>query len=97
MVEDTRVHSTHIDSSGRMEEKDIEMLAQVDVGENVRKPGSDVKQGELVLEKGMLISSAGGEIGTLAFVGKTTVGEFETLISDSCSNVMLRSKFTLSP
>ncbi|CAL1700302.1 unnamed protein product [Somion occarium] len=53
MVEDTRVHSTHIDSSGRMEEKDIEMLAQVDVG--------------------MLISSAGGEIGTLAFVGKTTV------------------------
>lgn len=73
MVEDTRVHSTFVDSTGKTEEKEIEILAQVDVGENVREPGSDVKRGDLVLEKGTLISSAGGEIGTLAFIGKARV------------------------
>ncbi|KAH8096686.1 MoaB/Mog domain-containing protein [Cristinia sonorae] len=70
MVEDTRVHSTTDDGK---EEKQIETLAKVDKGENVRKAGSDAKKGDLVLEKGTILKSVGGEIGTLAFVGRTEV------------------------
>ncbi|KAI0375948.1 hypothetical protein BV20DRAFT_1060066 [Pilatotrama ljubarskyi] len=74
MVEDTRLHSTQRTPSGEeYEEDEIETLAQVPQGENVREPGSDVRQGELVLERGTVVSSAGGEIGTLAFVGRTKV------------------------
>ncbi|TCD68488.1 hypothetical protein EIP91_010663 [Steccherinum ochraceum] len=83
MVEDTRVHSVvshphpHSSSSSSTgiqgEEKQVETLAMVDVGENVRQPGSDVRKGDLVLEKGTVLRSAGGEIGTLAFVGRTEV------------------------
>lgn len=73
MVEDTRVHSTSTNAAGHNDEKQIETLAQVDKGENVRQPASDVKEGDLVLEKGTVLTSAGGEIGTLAFVGRTEV------------------------
>ncbi|KAK0461635.1 uncharacterized protein EV420DRAFT_1639932 [Desarmillaria tabescens] len=65
MVEDTRVTKTDEDG----EEVEIELLAKVDKGENVRAAGSDVKTGDLVLQKGERILSPGGEIGTLAFVG----------------------------
>ncbi|KAJ8087112.1 hypothetical protein PM082_005940 [Marasmius tenuissimus] len=70
MVEDTHVVSTH-DEDG--EEKEVETLAQVPAGENVRDPGSDVRKGDLVLQKGERITGAGGEIGTLAFVGRKEV------------------------
>ena len=74
MVEDTRVHSTQRSPSGEeIEENEIQTLAQVPRGENVRDPGSDVRQGDLVLERGTVVNSAGGEIGTLAFVGRTRV------------------------
>lgn len=96
MVEDTRVHSTFVDPNGRTEEKEIEILAQVDVGENVRKPGSDVKQGDLVLEKGTLISSGGGEIGTLAFVGKTKVGSPRVFPMPAAKFSILHSGSSLS-
>ena len=43
------------------------------LGENVRNPGSDVRKGDLVLEKGQILHSSGGEVGTLVFVGKTKV------------------------
>ena len=66
MVEDTLVAET--DAAG--EEARIELRAQVDVGENVRKQGSDVRRGERVLEAGTAISDVGGELGTLAFVGR---------------------------
>ncbi|THG96875.1 hypothetical protein EW026_g5030 [Hermanssonia centrifuga] len=69
MVEDTQLRSTYPDSNG--EENEVEALAQVSPGENVRRPGSDVKEGDLVLEKGQILHSSGGEIGTLAFVGRT--------------------------
>ncbi|KAG7447648.1 uncharacterized protein BT62DRAFT_1075023 [Guyanagaster necrorhizus] len=65
MVEDTRVITTDEDG----EEVDIQLLAKVDKGENVRAAASDVKMGDLVLQKGECIMSPGGEIGTLAFVG----------------------------
>ncbi|GJE87529.1 molybdenum cofactor biosynthesis protein [Phanerochaete sordida] len=69
MVEDTRLHSTDADG----EEREVEALAQVDAGESVRKPGSDVKKGELALEKGTVVHAHGGEIGTMAFVGRQKV------------------------
>jgi gephyrin len=59
------------------EENEIETLAQVDKGENVRAPGSDVRKGDLVLAKGELLRSLGGEIGTLAFVGRKQVGSLD--------------------
>ncbi|KAH9855051.1 MoaB/Mog domain-containing protein [Lenzites betulinus] len=74
MVEDTRLHSTKRTAAGEeYEEYEIETLAQVPPRENVREPGSDVRQGELVLERGTVVSGAGGEVGTLAFVGRTKV------------------------
>lgn len=69
MVEDTRLHSA--DAEG--EEVEVEALAQVAPGQNVRKPGSDVKKGELALEKGTVVHAHGGEIGTMAFVGRQKV------------------------
>lgn len=68
MVEDTHLHST----TGE-EELEVEALAQVDKGENVRKAGSDARAGDLVLEKATVVHAHGGEIGTLAFVGRTKV------------------------
>ncbi|QRV72589.1 molybdopterin-binding domain protein [Ceratobasidium sp. AG-Ba] len=74
MVEDTRVDSEFTASEGQEgEEKTVELLAEVDVGENVRKAGSDVHAGDRVLFAGDVITSLGGEIGTLAFVGRKQV------------------------
>lgn len=74
MVEDTHLVSTIKDDSGNdLEEDHVETLAQVPKGDNVRLPGSDVNTSDLVLKKGDLLSSLGGEIGTLAFVGKKEV------------------------
>ncbi len=79
MVEDTKLISTFGESDGGLsgEEKEVETLAQVPVGENVRKPGSDVRKGDLVLQKGERIMSNGGEIGTLAFVGRREVSVYK--------------------
>ncbi|SNX87958.1 related to Gephyrin [Melanopsichium pennsylvanicum] len=68
MVEDTEL----------LEERDgeevvVKILAQVDVGENVRGKGSDVKEGQVVLRKGSQVSTLGGEIGTLSFLGRSSV------------------------
>ena len=71
MVEDTEVVSRHSGPAG--EEDQVKVLAQVDTGENVREPGSDVKLGEKVLELGDVISGVGGELGTLAFIGRRSV------------------------
>ncbi|KAG6861979.1 hypothetical protein C0995_009163 [Termitomyces sp. Mi166 len=75
MVEDTRLVSTYEDSDGDLEgeEKEIETLVQVPEKENIRFPGTDVRVGDLVLRKGDMIKSGGGEVGTLAFVGKKEV------------------------
>ncbi|RDB20116.1 Molybdenum cofactor synthesis protein cinnamon [Hypsizygus marmoreus] len=75
MVEDTRLISTFSDPSSLLdgEEKEVETLAQVPVGENVRNAGSDVRNGDLVLQKGEIVSSGGGEVGTLTFVGRKEV------------------------
>ncbi|KAK7033547.1 hypothetical protein VNI00_012771 [Paramarasmius palmivorus] len=69
MVEDTQLLSTYRDG----EEASVITLTQVPAGENVRDPGTDVRKGDLVLQKGERITSSGGEIGTLAFVGRKEV------------------------
>ncbi|THH18195.1 hypothetical protein EW146_g2730 [Bondarzewia mesenterica] len=74
MVEDTRLVSSITDDDGNdTEEKEVELLVAGTVGENVRSAGSDVQKGDLVLQKGELLHSAGGEIGTLVFVGRKEV------------------------
>ncbi|SPO31444.1 related to Gephyrin [Ustilago trichophora] len=69
MVEDTEL----LTSSSSGEEVTVKILAQVDVGENVRPRGSDVKADQVVLRKGTTITALGGEIGTLAFLGRSEV------------------------
>ncbi|RMZ77449.1 hypothetical protein DV738_g4435, partial [Chaetothyriales sp. CBS 135597] len=67
MVEDTVISSLTDDGE---EEKEVEILTDVlDVGENVREAGSDIRLGETVLKQGSRITSIGGEIGVLAASG----------------------------
>lgn len=76
MVEDTRLVSTIEHSSTPVllgEEKQVETLAQVPPGDNVRSPGSDVRKGDLVMHHGDKISRGGGEVGTLTFIGRKEV------------------------
>lgn len=78
MVEDTKLVSTFgsADTELTGEEKEVETLVRVPRGEYVRAPGSDVRKGDLVLQKGERILGNGGEIGTLAFVGKKEVSVY---------------------
>jgi gephyrin len=75
MVEDTKLVSSFGAANNELEgeEKEVETLAAVPQGDNVRAPGSDVRRGDSVLQKGDRIMSNGGEIGTLAFVGRKEV------------------------
>ncbi|TEB32251.1 molybdenum cofactor biosynthesis protein [Coprinellus micaceus] len=78
MVEDTKLVATYSSEDAPSselvnEEKEVETLAQIPVGENVRAPGSDVRKGDLVMKKGELVLGGGGEVGSLAFVGRTEV------------------------
>ncbi|KAK6331661.1 hypothetical protein TWF718_002208 [Orbilia javanica] len=67
MVEDTRIAKTTDDG---VEELEIEILASgLTELENVREVGSDMKTGDLLLQKGAEITAVGGEIGLLASVG----------------------------
>jgi len=89
MVEDTRLISSHTDENGADdEEKEVETLTQILSGENVRKPGSDVRKGDLVLRAGKRIISGGGDIGTLAFVGKKEVSEVLFWISGILTKIL---------
>ncbi|CCH41277.1 putative gephyrin [Wickerhamomyces ciferrii] len=75
MVEETELVST---KNNGEEEDEIKILAKgVEVGDNVRKSGSDISKGELVLRKGTIISPVGGEIGVLASIGKTSVKVYQ--------------------
>lgn len=65
MVEDTALRAA---DGG--EETRVRVLAQVAAGENVRARASDVHAGQTVLARGTVLSSLGGEIGTLAFLGR---------------------------
>jgi len=74
MVEDTELVSTTKDANGEdIEEDEVKTLVQVPPGENVRQPGTDVRKGDLVMPSGEVITSVGGEVGTLTFVGRKEV------------------------
>ncbi len=74
MVEDTTIVST---TANGFEEATVEILTDaIEAGENVRDPGSDIQLNSLVLPKGTIISSLGGEIGVLAAAGIRTVSVF---------------------
>lgn len=71
MVEDTLLKSMTDDGT---EEREVEILApKVQVGQNVREVGSDIKANSTILRKGEEISAIGGELGLLASVGRATV------------------------
>lgn len=83
MVEDTSLVSSHISSMNdtqENDEKEIETLAKVDIGENVRQAGSDLRAGDKVLDNGHVIGNTGGDIGTLAFIGRKSVGNQVTIM-----------------
>jgi gephyrin len=69
MVEDTVLSKSDADG----EEVEVETLTQVPPGENVRAAGSDVRAGTRVLGVGDIVKSGGGELGSLAFIGKRHV------------------------
>ncbi|KAL2809357.1 hypothetical protein BJX63DRAFT_364266 [Aspergillus granulosus] len=75
MVEDTLLASSTPDGK---EEATIEILTgDIKPNENVRQPGSDVKLGSRILQRGDLITPVGGEIGLLAATGTKTVKVFK--------------------
>ncbi|KAG8860526.1 hypothetical protein FRB96_003780 [Tulasnella sp. 330] len=77
MVEDTKLLSTIKNELGEdVEEGRVDTLAWVKAGENIRNAGSDVMRGEKVGEMGEIITTCGGEIGTLAFVGRNEINVF---------------------
>ena len=68
MVEDTLLVSTTEDGQ---EETEVDILAKVKPGQDVRQVGSDIALGEEVLRPGTVL--AAGEVGVLAAVGVTEV------------------------
>lgn len=66
MVEDTVVAKVSDDGK---EEVEVQILATVEPGENIREVGSDCTVGTVVGHKGQPISTVGGELGVLASVG----------------------------
>ena len=74
MVEDTTIVRTTADGS---EEEVVEVLTDaIKPGENIRQPGSDIKLGTVILPKGTVISSLGGEVGLLTASGIRSVPVF---------------------
>lgn len=61
MVEDTEADSR----------EEVRIFKQTGCGENIRRAGEDVKEGDLVISKGVVIRPA--EVGMLAALGKRTV------------------------
>lgn len=70
MVEDTELQETSDDGK---QETMVKILAQVQVGENVREIGCDTPIGQTIAQTGDIITSVGGEIGVLSSVGIRSV------------------------
>lgn len=70
MVEDTKI-KFQIQNSQPQKKEYIEIFKEVKPGENIRKAGEDVKNGELVISSGTLLKPA--HIGLLASLGKAKV------------------------
>ncbi|CAO3613802.1 unnamed protein product [Cunninghamella blakesleeana] len=70
MVEDTTLIETTDDGK---EEKKVEILVESKEQAMIRPIGSDCQKGDIVCQKGTLITTMGGELGILASVGITSV------------------------
>jgi gephyrin len=57
-----------VEETEYISQNQIKILKQMNSAQFIREPGSDIKQGEIVLEKGQTLRAA--EIGLLATVGK---------------------------
>ncbi|XP_057381819.1 gephyrin-like [Daphnia carinata] len=68
MVEETKLISATEDGQ---EELQIEIMAQVRRGQEIRATGCDIKEGDLVLERGTVLTPT--DVGILATVGQTKV------------------------
>lgn len=66
MVEDTQLVEADSET-GR--ELSIQIDCNVQEGESIRRKGSDIAKGEIILRKGHLLTSFGGELGTLITAG----------------------------
>jgi gephyrin len=96
MVEDTRLHSELAPGEQGQdggEENEVTTLTMVDPGENVRSCGSDIEEGNIVMEKGDVIGNTGGDIGALAFVGCRMVS-LPSLFLEFKNNYFIRSLYT---
>ncbi|KAJ3998351.1 hypothetical protein F5050DRAFT_1798500 [Lentinula boryana] len=77
MVEDTKVVATYLEGPPGEEWKVETLIPAPPSRINVRQPGSDVRQGDLVMRRGERITSGGGEVGSLIFIGKKEVKVFQ--------------------
>ncbi|KAI8323595.1 hypothetical protein GQ54DRAFT_101734 [Martensiomyces pterosporus] len=70
MVEDTEL----LESNEEGEEVRVRILdsGRVEAGQSIRPVGHDMRLGSVVLRKGAVVTSVGGEIGTLAISGNKT-------------------------
>lgn len=68
MVEETKLISASEDGS---EEFQIEIMAPVKYGQEIRPIGCDIKEGEIVLEQGTILTPT--DVGILATVGQTKI------------------------
>ncbi|XP_076310110.1 molybdenum cofactor synthesis protein cinnamon isoform X2 [Tachypleus tridentatus] len=93
-VEDTKLLETSED--GQKEHK-IMILKFPTVGQDIRPPGSDVKQGTMVLNSGLSLGPA--ELGLLATVGATKVSVYCKPITAvmSTGNELVRPDESLQP
>lgn len=66
IVEDIVIVSTREDKT---EEATVEILDELEEGENAPEPGSDIKLNPMIIRKGTTITSIRGEIGMLAAAG----------------------------
>lgn len=89
MVEDTKLIASTEDGK---EEIEIEIMAPVTVGHDIRPLGSDIKDGEKVLGGGTLLTAA--DIGILATIGREEVDVYAlpTVAVLSTGNELVESK-----
>ncbi|KAI9555590.1 hypothetical protein GHT06_018105 [Daphnia sinensis] len=94
MVEETKLISATEDGQ---EELQIEIMAQVRHGQEIRSTGCDIKEGDRVLEKGTVLTPI--DVGILATVGQTEIEVYALPVVAvlSTGNELQESKIDLQP
>jgi gephyrin len=84
MVEDTELVET---TANNQEERTVKILRAIQQHANIRDAGSDIRQGQLVLPAGTVISSQNAHLGIILSSGNTMVPLF--LSNNDCLDVLL--------